>query len=71
MSDDLTELFNGALVVGANYSLRVIYDYAPDRSSYWSLKKCFDDISSMGGGVIRIDISKTSLQRMLNNVTSY
>lgn len=69
MSDDLTELFNGALVIGSAYSLRVIYDYAPDRSSYWSLKKCVDDISSMGGGIIRIDISNTPLQRMLNNVS--
>ena len=67
MSDNLDEIFDHACVIGAEYSLAVIWD-GPGRNSYWSLEYCFNNIKE-NGGVIRIDISKTPLQRILDNVT--
>jgi hypothetical protein len=64
MSDDLTELFDKAIIIGHRCRLSIL------NRTKWTLEYCFNYIQEHGG-VVRIDISKTPLQRMLNNVSSY
>jgi len=60
--NELDQLFEYAVIIGNITHLHVIRG--------WNLEYCFNYIKE-NGGVIRIDISKTPLQRMLDNVTSY
>ena len=62
MSDDLTELFDKAIIIGPEISLNILF------KTNWTLQYCFNYIQEHGG-VIRIDISKTPLKRILDNVT--
>ena len=65
LGNELDRLFNGAIIYGKS-GIKFIVIYYP-KDIFWSLEVCFNQIKTYGGGVDRIDISKTPLQRILNN----